>query len=311
MLKIFSKQLFLICLTYTTMSAAMQSFLAEPPPITGNFSLADSQQIGPFFSFGQNIIDKNQVLVSFNPTYTYSLNQSIIEGTPSLLYGLTDSASILITLPYAFSYKNGKKNISGIGDLALDLEYAFYSKENTKHSDQATIVFSPTFPVSNLGGVSKKDNPSSRVSGFSRKNAPSSFNAISYFIGTTYSRTLINWYGFLAPGILLIEKQDSMQQGSQYYYNLGIGRIINSKEKKYIFSGLVELNGQYSNKTTLASHNVPNTGGNIIYATPSLWLSTPQTSIQVGISLPLAQHWYGNQNNISYYVGSIVTWTIH
>ncbi|VEB35280.1 Uncharacterised protein [Legionella sainthelensi] len=303
--------LFLLLIICTTKSEASPSVLTSEPPPRGNYALATSQQLGPFFSFGQNIVDKNQLIVSYNPSYLYSKGQSILEGDPALLYGITDSMSLLVTLPYAFRYNNGNITQSGIGDLAIDLEYAFYNFENSKYSDQATIIFSPTLPISNLDAISKKNNPNQRVSGFSRKNVPSNFNAVSYFMGATYSRMLIDWYGFVAPGVLLIDKHDSIQQGIQYYYNLGIGRDIKSKEKEYIFAGLLELNGQYSAKTTFASHTVPNTGGNVIYVTPSLWFSTPKLVVQVGISLPINQYWYGNQSNVSYYTGSIITWTIH
>ena len=291
---------FLLLIFWVNMARAIQ------PPSIGNFSLSSSQQPGPFFSFGQNIIDKDQLLISYSPDYLYSKTQSIIEGTPSFLYGITDSASVLLTVPVALKYINGTKVLSGMGDLVFDLEYAFYSKE-----DQATIIFSPTVPTSNLDELSKKLNPTSRTSGFSKENAPSNFNAMTYFIGSTYARTLVDWYGFVAPGVLFIERYDSIQQGTQYYYNLGVGRTIKSLEKKYIFFGLVELNGQYSDKTKLGSGVVPNTGGNIIYATPSLWFSTPKMTLQVGLSLPITQRWYGNQSKISYYSGAIITWTIH
>ncbi|WP_454780961.1 hypothetical protein [Legionella sp. WA2022007384] len=301
---------FLIFIGYATSSAAIEPTLANQPPTVGNFSLATSQQPGPFFSFGQNIVDKNQLIVSFNPDYLFSQSQQILDITPSLLYGITDTASLLLTLPVVSSYKNNNQNLSGISDFELDLEYAFYNHDNSKYSDQATIIFSPTFPISNLNTISKKLDPSRRVSGFSKKNGPSSFDAMTYFIGATYSRTLIDWYSFIAPGVLFISKQDSIQQGTQYYYNLGIGRNIKSVEKKYIFSGLLEFNGEYSDKTKLGPHVVPNTGGNIIYATPSLWFSTPKLIAQVGISLPVSQYWYGTQSNISYYASSIITWTI-
>lgn len=302
--------LLLILINTGTCQSAPLLVTNEPPNI-GNYSLKTSQQPGPFFSFGQNIIDKNQLLATYNPSYLYSKNQSILEGTPSLLYGISDSMSLLVTVPYAFRYNNGGQTQSGIGDLAIDLEYAFYNFENSKYSDQATIIFSPTFPISNLDGISKKNNPTQRVSGFSRKNSPSNFSAFSYFFGATYSRMLIDWYCFLSPGVLLIEQQHSVQQGTQYYYNLGIGHTIKTEEKKYIFSGLLEINGQYSSKTKWGTDTVPNTGGNIIYATPSLWYSTPKIIVQVGISLPINQYWYGNQSKVSYYTSSIITWTFH
>lgn len=281
------------------------------PPSIGNFSLSTSQQPGPFFSFGQNIIDKNQFIASNNPSYTYSKSQSISEETPSFLYGINDNASVLFTIPIALSYQTGKKTISGIGDLVVDLEYAFYNYDNKKYSDQATIIFSPTLPTGNLSEVSKRFYPDIRVSGFSRKNAPSSFNAVSYFIGSTYARTFTDWYGFLAPGVLFIEKYKSLQQGTQYYYNIGLGRTIKAVENRYIFSGLVELNGEFSGRTKLATAAVPNTGGNIIYATPSLWFSTPRMVLQIGLALPINQSWNGDQSNISYYTGALLSWTIH
>ncbi|MGC1182340.1 hypothetical protein [Legionella sp.] len=307
LLRSLQRLLFLLFINYSNISAAVET---NQPPSKGNFSLPSSQQPAPFFSFGQNIINKNQLTVSFNPSYLYSLTQRITEETPSILYGITDSASLLITIPYALNYKNGTQNLSGMGDVPIDLEYAFYSHENSKYSDQATIIFSTTFPLSNLKEISKKNNPGQRISGFSRENAPSSFNAFSYFIGSTYARTLVDWYGFIAPGVLFIDEQHSIQQGTQYYYNMGIGHAINSKENKYLFLGLLELNGQYSDKTKLASHIVPNTGGSIIYLTPSLWFSTPKIIVQVGISLPVSQSWNGNQSDISYYTGGIITWTI-
>ncbi|OJY47199.1 MAG: hypothetical protein BGO90_03155 [Legionella sp. 40-6] len=300
--------IFRVCLYLSIIG--LQGALASPPGI-GNFSLKSSQQPGPFFSFGQNIIDRDQFIVSTNPTYTYSKSQSITEETPSFLYGVADTASFLLTIPIALSYQNENKTISGIGDLVIDLEYAFYNHDNKKYSDQATIIFSPTLPTGNLNGVSKKFYPDARVSGFSRKNAPSSFNAVSYFIGSTYARTFTDWYGFLAPGVLFIEKYKSLQQGTQYYYNIGLGHTITTLENQYIFSGLIELNGDYSERSRLAGNTVPNTGGNIIYATPSLWLSTPRMVFQIGIALPVSQFWYGNQSDISYYTGALFSWTIH
>lgn len=302
--------LFLLLIMYANIAEATKPATDQPPSV-GNFALATSQEPGPFFSFGQNIVDKNQFILALNPGYLSSQSQQLLAGVPSLLYGITNSASVLLTIPYAFYYKNGNQKLSGIGDIELDLEYAFYNHGSAIYSDQATIVFSPSFPVSNLNQISKKHDSAMCTSGFSRKNASSSLNPISYFIGTTYSRTLTDWYSFIAPGILVIDKQHNIQQGNEYFYNFGLGHKIKTQEKKYIFFGLLELNGQYTNKTKLVDNIVPNTGGNIIFATPSLWFSTPKLIFQVGVSLPISQYWYGNQSNFSYYASGIVTWTMH
>ncbi|MGL5742906.1 MAG: hypothetical protein ACRCXC_10400 [Legionella sp.] len=98
---------------------AVNPLLATKPPNIGNFSLASSQQPGPFFSFGQNIVDKKQLIFAANPSYLYSQTQSILEGTPSLLDGITDSSSLLLTITLALNYKNGNQNLSGMGDLVI------------------------------------------------------------------------------------------------------------------------------------------------------------------------------------------------
>jgi len=70
--------LFLLFITYAHMAVAINPSLAEKPPTTGNFSLATSQQPGPFFSFGQNIIDKNQLVASFNRNFSITPGKVII-----------------------------------------------------------------------------------------------------------------------------------------------------------------------------------------------------------------------------------------
>lgn len=89
---------------------------------------------------------------------------------------------------------------------------------------------------------------------------------MTYFIGATYSRMLIEWYGFIAPGALFASKQDSIQQGAQYYYNLGIGRHISKEIKpKSKIKAIDYLHLQFSKlprtrKQAFFWHTIRNTG---------------------------------------------------
>lgn len=102
-----------------------------------------------------------------------------------------------------------------------------------------------------------------------------------------------------------------MQLGSNYVYQAGIGRNIKSLKDKYIFSGLIEIDGQYFEKNKIGGSYDPNSGGNLIYLTPSLWLSTNKLTVQLGVSLPIQQSWNGNQNNISYLAVGSLGWTFY
>lgn len=48
------------------------------PPNLGNFALPTSQQPGPFFSFGQSLIDKNQIQFYVSPNYLYYKNENYL-----------------------------------------------------------------------------------------------------------------------------------------------------------------------------------------------------------------------------------------
>lgn len=308
--------IFLLGFTSAHAIISTQPSLAQEPPALGNFALSTSQQPGPFFSFGQNIVDQHQFIVSLNPNYSYSKTQQVGELIPSFLYGLTDNASLLVSTPMILHYKNGDQHLSGIADVGIDLEYAFYSYTNARYSEQATLILAPTLPTGSSEKTIRINDAGNlitpgRISGFSRKNAPAGYGTPTYFFGGTYSRSTVDWYGFAAPGLLMPTSRDFICQGKQYMYNLGLGRSLKSIKDQYIVFGLLELNGQYSGKTLFRNDPLPNTGGSIIYATPSVWLSTPRLIIQLGLSLPVFQHWYGNQSNIGYYASSSITWTLN
>ena len=125
--QLFLAHLLASLLLITTVHAITPAAPAVPvqPPNAGLFSLPTSQTPGAFFSFGQNIVDKHQLQISLNPNYTKTDNQRFLLMTPAVLYGLSDSASLYITVPYALEYRSGDQHASGIADSNIQFEYAF------------------------------------------------------------------------------------------------------------------------------------------------------------------------------------------
>ncbi|MFO8676630.1 hypothetical protein SC540_01940 [Legionella pneumophila serogroup 1] len=253
------------------------------PPNLGNFALPTSQQPGPFFSFGQSLIDKNQIQFYVSPNYLYYKNENYLTISPSMVYGLSNKASFLVTVPVAASYRNETSRSNGLGDTYFQGEFAFYEHSNFRYVDQMTFVGGLTAPT---GSVNK--DPSI------------GFGAVSYFLGGTYNRMSVDWLAIASTGLNVITKHHGMKLGNQYLYQMGLGRNIKSKTGKYIFFGLVEVNGIYTGKDKFIGEVDPNSGGNLVNIIPSLWFSTKKLFFRLGVALPIIQTLNGEQNKIHY-----------
>lgn len=251
-------------------------------PAIGNYALSTAQQPGPFISFGQDLVDKGQFQLNVNSFYSQPVSFGLNELNASFIYGISDITSLFFNLPLS----SGPG--SGAVDPVIQLEHAFYARVGATYQDQATIVGMLTLPMS--------DVPTSN-----------SYGSSTYFLGTTLNRTYFDWQFFVSPGILTTTQDHAVQVGAQYVYEAGIGRNLSSETGRYIFFGLLELDGQYTKKGQ--TFGPLDTGGNSIFLTPSLWFSTPRWIIQAGVGVPLMQQVFGNQTKTNYYAGVSVSWT--
>lgn len=267
---------------------------AEEPPQIGNFALPASQQPGPFSAFGQNIADKNQAQIYIEPSYLKATREHFLQTEQVFLYAFEDSFVALLTLPAAVSYRMGDRRSSGMSDISVEAEYAFYEHANDSYVGEATVVGELTVP-----------------SGSYRKEPMTGYGSPSYFLGSTYSYTSVDWYCFASPGMRWIVPKQNRRLGSQYYYQFGIGRNIRSRTNKYILFGLLELNGEYDSKDKINGSYDVDSGGNIVFITPSLMFSTEKLMVQLGVSLPLIQHLSGEQQKINYNAAAVLAWTFY
>lgn len=189
-----------------------------------------------------------------------------------MVYGLSNKVSFLVTVPVAASYRNETSRSNGLGDTYFQGEFAFYEHSNFRYVDQMTFVGGLTAPT---GSVNK--DPSI------------GFGAVSYFLGGTYNRMSVDWLAIASTGLNVITKHHGMKLGNQYLYQMGLGRNIKSKTGKYIFFGLVEVNGIYTGKDKFIGEVDPNSGGNLVNIIPSLWFSTKKLFFQLGVALPLSK----------------------
>ena len=234
-------------------------------PEAGNFSLPTSQQLAPLVSLGQTIIGKYQKQINLYAQRLYweSGGETLLE--PYFTYGISDKLTLQLTFPHVLQAQVQNMHSSGISDFEAQLEYAYFSKDTETYSQQATVLAEIIFPT-----------------GSSTKNPNTGIGTVGTMVGTTYSRTYLNWYGFVCLAGELNATHQGTHFGDEYFYEFGLGRIINAKSKKWIFAWLMELDGTYFTANTLFNVKNKNSGGNLIYLTPSLWYSTQRLILQGG-----------------------------
>jgi len=264
----------------------------EEPPKIGNFALPTSQQPGPLVSFGQNIIDQNQTVFVLYADDFIGSKKRTADVLPGVLYGVRDDLSVFFNVPFAANYKDGRTHSSGLEDIFVQLEYAFYSTKTSTHTNQATVVGYATAP-----------------SGSTKKQPATGLGSSSFFLGATFNRMYTDWLFFTSHGVLLTTSFDRTKFGNEFLYQAGIGRNILTIDSEWIFAWLIEADGQYTEKSKIKGRTDPDSGGNVVYMIPSLFVSSKKFLIQVGIGLPVAQHLFGSQKKNNYVLALDFRWT--
>lgn len=264
----------------------------EPLKI-GNFKLPQSQQPAALFGFGGNIIEKGEVQLFFFADYFRGSKKIVTDLIPSVLFGITEDLSIYFVLPVAPRLRDGKDTSKGFEDTFVQFEYAFYNKSSFISTDQATFVFNISAPT-----------------GSATKNPPTGFGSPGFFLGGTYYHMTFDWFVFTAAAAVLTCKSNRTKIGDQFLYQFGFGRNIPSPEGR-IYAWMIEVDGQYNKKNRIKGKLDKNSGGNAIYLTPSIWLSTKRWLFQFGGSIPLNQNLFGKQGKIDYALNLNVGWSFY
>lgn len=264
---------------------------AKPPPI-GNFILPTSQQPGPLLAFGENILEKGQFQLYLFADNFVGVNKHYQDLIPSFTYGITNRWSLFANQPIALSYKENGEESSGLEDTFLQFEYTYFNKDTYSYGEQGTVVGNITLPT-----------------GSSEVSPRTGYGAPAFFFGTTFNRAYTHWFGFVSPGTLQTSSKDNTKFGNQYYYQFGLGRNLFDIGTTWIIAAMVEMDGNYGEHDRIDGVTDPDSGGNIIYATPSLWISSTHIIIQLGGGVPITQHYFGDQTRQNYVLAANLGWT--
>jgi hypothetical protein len=271
----------MLCLCRSVLSVEEER--VEPLPV-GNFSVPEVTQIGPLISFGQLLIGKQALLPQLSGWNTQGHDSYSNVIAPNIVYGIRDDLSVWLFVPFNPRSRSGSSHSSGIEDIFLQMEYGYFNKTHLDYMLQATIVGNVQFPT-----------------GSSTKHPRTGNGAFAYFLGTTFVYLSQNWYAFVSPGVNLTTTHHSTKFGNSYLYQWGFARYIKPLSPPgWIFDLMVEFDGVYFEKDRIRGAINSNSGGNSIFITPSLWLSSKRWVLQWGVGFPLVQNLNGKQDKIKY-----------
>ena len=98
--------------------------------------------------------------------------------------------------------------------------------------------------------------------------------------------------------------------GDQFLCQFGIGKNICTPHG-LIYAWMLEIDGQYNKKNRIKGKIDFNSGGNIVFVTPSIWISNKEMLFQFGFSIPINQHTFGRQNKIDFAINANFAWSYY
>jgi len=277
--------LFSLGLVFTYAAHALEATQVKK----GNFALPASQQPGPLFGFGQNVIDSGTLQILGYFDYQKAHDQDEFNVVPSLLYGITDRLAFL-----GFIQAKAYSNVDGIhtsrvNQVGLQFEYSVQADKRATRIDEITLVIGSNFATS--------------------PNIQQDFFSTSFFLGATVSRTTVDWYFFVSPAVILPTQRGNSKSGNTLAVQAGLGKNIPTSSK-FIFLGMLELAMISSQRATRLGSLDQDSGNQILYIGPTLWFSSSSFLAQAGLAFPVYQHIKGVQDKSRYVIALSIGITV-
>lgn len=246
---------------------------------------------GPLFAFGHNIVPKGVGVIGGSVFQTQASRETLTFSRQIALYGLTNRCSILVSIPEVQRTFRDLRS-SGLSDLGLQLEYAYYEHRTHDHLTRATILGQLFLPTSNF-----------------HKELLLGRGTVTPFIGTTFSNLSPRWFTYGATGYLIPTHRKHIHYGGTLLYQLGIGTTIISDQRIWL-GFLAELSGFYLQQDTINDVVNKNSGGNTIWAGPVVRMVWKGLLAQVGFQQVASQNLRGTQEKRQFRMGFSVAYGI-
>lgn len=201
-----------------------------------------------------------------------------------IIYGLTEDLALTLALPFILNRKLDANGIgtssSGIGDTSLRVKYRFWRRDRLGVQDSAAFIVSIKFP-----------------SGNTDKSPRLGTGSTDFLFGAAAARESLLWYYFADVRYRVNTRGNAnLKIGDRFFADGAIGiRLWPAEYLKPDLVVLAELNWETFLRDKLDGLGVKESGGNLLFISPSFFFTYRNWAVKGGVQIPLYQSFDGNQ----------------
>lgn len=194
-----------------------------------------------------------------------------------IIYGVTADFAVTLSLPYVLNRESEadgmiERSGLGLGETSLRMKYRFRRRDRRGVQDSAAFIVGAKFPT---GDVNKSPRHGS--------------GSVDFLLGLTAWRESLLWYYF-GDIRYRLNRQGSagIKAGDRLFADAAIGiRPWPADYQKPDLVVLVELNWETLMRSEINGHEVSDSGGHLLFLSPSFFLTYRNWALKGGVQVPL------------------------
>jgi len=217
------------------------------------------------------------------------------------VYGFTSKASMLVKVPYLdkelSSLNNPDRGDSGIGDTTVLGKYRVYTNNFKGGTSRFSLIGGLELPT---GDDDESDSLGTLPAGLQLGSG-----SVDVIAGGAYTFQTLSHEMDVDLRYIFNQEANDFEFGDVFKYNFSYQKrifpITLPDEGIYSqWNALIELNGNYSQRSESFGSSVGNSGGHTLYLSPGIQFVSQRGVIEASVQLPVVQDLNGNQIEADY-----------
>lgn len=244
----------------------------------------------PIFGLGPHVLFKGGVEVAPLIHQEKEAGNRSTELGMGLIYGITGDWAAGIELPYVD--KSGIGDNSGSGDVRLFTKYRFWRRDSLGVQESASILGKVKFDTSS-GGL-----------------PPLGSGSTDGVVGLAYGYESRKWYRWASVRYRINgDNSQGFRQGNKLLFDIVGGiRLKPTTYDEPDTVWLVELNGEYTDRSAASGNRLSNSGGTEWFVSPGIFWTLRNFAIKAGVQIPVASDLNGDQPKSDYRARLVLEW---
>jgi hypothetical protein len=232
----------------------------------------------PIFSPGPHVLFKDGIEAHVELATASQGDETEHEQALALKYGITGDWVVGIELPYHSQRDEDRRR--GIGDISLSTKYRFWRRDSLALQETAAILVKVKLDTAgNEVGTGTTDP----------------------LIGLSYGYESLKWYRWASVRYRFNQNHGELQRGNRWMIDLAAGYRAQVNDYRAADTvWLLELNGEYSQRSALNGIEINASGGNQWFISPGLMWTKRNFALKTGVQIPIYSSLNGEQSRADY-----------